>query len=271
MSFLIMKAIKMRSHAKTVISATHPAFYGLNGLRYSPYYAFSSLFQVFIPLLKPDRLLIQSPEAENMFKSLGCRTEFLPSGVELEKFVPASPERKKELRQKYGLGQEKFIILHCGSFRKWRNVQILTRLQKGDNQVIVVGNSTKVEEDVYRELQQGNCLTWKDYIENVEEVYQLADCYVFPTLDKRGSIDLPLSVLEAMACNLPVVSTRFGALPRVFTSGDGFFFANNDEELLREVEKVGGGTLSLKTREKVMPYSWQSITRRLEEIYGDLV
>lgn len=271
LSFMIMKVLGSFCRAKTVISATHPAFYGRQGLGYGPYYALSSLLQIFIPLLKPDRLLVQSLEVAAMFRKLGCHIEFLPSGVDIEKFILVSPERKQELRQKYGLSQEKFIILHCGSFRKWRNVQVLTQLQRDDTQVIVVGNSTKVEKDIYRELQRNNCLAWKDYVENIEEIYQLADCYVFPTLDKRGSIDLPLSVLEAMACNLPVVSTSFGALPRVFKSGDGFIFAETEEELLRAIDKVRDGDLPARTRQMVLPFSWQNITERLEEIYQDLI
>lgn len=270
MSFVLMKTLKISTHAKTVISATHPAFYGVQGLRYSPYYALSSLFQPFIPLLKPDKLLVQDSGAEKMFKKLGCSTEFLPSGVDVERFTPVSPGIKAELRKKYSVSQDKFVILHCGSFRRWRNIQPLVRLQKEGNQVIVVGNSTAVEEGVYRELEQSGCLTWKQYIRDIEEVYQLADCYVFPTIDRRGSIDFPVSVLEAMACNLPVVSTGFGALPRVFTAGDGFFFADNIDQIIEQTDTLKASKGQVKTREKALPFRWQSIAIRLEEIYRTL-
>ncbi len=271
LSFMLMKALQSFCHARTVISATHPAFYGWAGLTYGPYYALSSICQVLVPLLKPDRILVQSPEVETLFQKLGCHTEFLPGGVDIEKFIPVSLQRKQKLRQKYGLSGEKFIVLHCGSFRRWRNLGILSRLHGNGTRVLVVGNSSNVAKDIYDQLERNSCLVWKDYLTNIEEVYQLADCYVFPTLDRRGSIDLPLSVLEAMACNLPVVTTRFGALPLVFSEGDGFFFANNAEELLGGVISLADSRSPVRTREKVLPFSWPSTVQRLEEIYRDII
>ena len=59
----------------------------------------------------------------------------------------------------------------------------------------------------------------------------MSDCYVFPTVHKKACIETPLSVLEAMACNLPIVSTRFGALPTIFNEGSGLFFTENVEHI----------------------------------------
>jgi glycosyltransferase involved in cell wall biosynthesis len=77
--------------------------------------------------------------------------------------------------------------------------------------------------------------------------------------------------MEAMACNLPVVSTRFGALPRVFPEGGGLFFVDKPEDIPRYVEELGSSSVEIKTREKVLPYSWESIVDRLERIYEGLL
>jgi len=58
------------------------------------------------------------------------------------------------------------------------------------------------------------------YIKKIEEIYQLSDCYIFPITFEGGGISILLSVLEAMACNLPVVTTKFGGLPAIFKGGD---------------------------------------------------
>ncbi len=272
LSFIVMKALKSYCrNSKTIMSAMHPSFYGIRGLIYGPYYALSSILKIFIPLLKPDLILVQSHKSEEMFRRLGCKVEFLPGGVDIKRFTPASPETKRQLRGKYSLDKDKFTIVHVGSFRKWRNVQILTELRKDDTQVLIIGSTTKVERDVYQDVKGKGCLVWDEYLENVEELYQLADCYVFPTLDERGSVELPLSVLEAMACNLPVVSTSFGALPRLFKSGDGLIFAETEEELLRAIDKVRDGDLPIRTREMVLPYHRENVAGRLQEIYADVV
>lgn len=272
-SFAIVKALALYCRsAKTIMSAMHPGFYGFRGFSYGAYNAFSSICKNLVPLLKPNLILVQSHQSEEMFTKLGCSTQFLPNGVDIEKFIPVSETTKRELRKKYSLDEEKFVILHIGSIKKWRNVWLLKKLQKENNQVLIIGStSTGRDKGLCQQLREEGCLVWTDYVENIEEVYALSDCYVFPTMeDKIGSIETPLSILEAMSCNLPVVSTRFGALPRVLEEGDGLIFANKEQDFHHAIERVKNDDLEIKTREKVLSYSWEHIAKRLEEIYEQL-
>ena len=257
-SFVLTKILSLcYSKARTVMSAMHPDL---------P--AFS---KAFIPLLKPDLILILSREDEKTFKRLGCKTGFLLSGVDTGKFVPVTKEAKDTLRRKYGLGIEVFLILHVGSIKERRKLQILGEMQGNGNQVVIIGStSTRVEQKIKNELEERHCLVWTEYFKHIEEIYALADCYIFPTTDKAASIALPLSVLEAMACNLPVISARFGALPEVFGEGDGLIFADKEDDFFEGLKKVKN-SLEVKTREKVLPYSWEKVVSKLEEIYSSLV
>ncbi len=66
------------------------------------------------------------------------------------------------------------------------------------------------------ELRRAGVLLITHYLPEIVELYQAADAYVFPVPPNPAdpsAIDLPLSVLEAAACNLPILATRFGALP----------------------------------------------------------
>ena len=36
---------------------------------------------------------------------------------------------------------------------------------------------------------------------------------MFSTVDPKACIETPLSVLEALSCNIPVITTKFGSLP----------------------------------------------------------
>ena len=262
-SFMLTKMASLYcKNAKIVMSAMRPMI---------PY-----LVREFVPALKPDLMLIQSYGTEKMFNRLGCRTEFLPSGVDVNKFKSVSEETKKELRRKYGFNENQFIILHIGSIKWGRNVQLLKKLQKNDSQVLIIGSSSTGEHSKVRQsLVESRCIVWSEYIKNVVEIYALSDCYVYPTVSKfdflgraiADSIEMPLSVLEAMSCNLPVITTRFGALPRVFTESNGLFFADNEKEFHIALEKIND-SMEVKTREKVLPYSWENVVRRLEGIYG---
>ncbi|HED00783.1 MAG TPA: glycosyltransferase [Proteobacteria bacterium] len=265
-SFLFAKFLSYYCRdAKIIVSAMRP---------YLPH-----IIRHIIPLVKPDLVLTQSSGTEEMFKHLGIRTEFLPSGVDIEKFAPITKENEINLRKKYGLKEEKFIILHIGSLKEGRNIELLNVLQSTDNLVLILGStSTGKDKKLYQKLKESGCILWLTFMNSIEEIYALADCYFFPTVERHDylgrsiadSIEMPLTVLEAMASNLPVITTKFGALPKVFEQGDGLFFVENVVDISNSLTEIKKG-VEVRTREKVLPYSWINVVKKLETIYSNLL
>lgn len=259
-AFLLVKALHLwYPAAKTVMTAANPVL--------------SAFSERFVTFLKPDLILTQSRESEVKFGSLGCRVSFLANGVDTDTFIPVTDVKKRELRAKYGFGEKEVIALHIGPLRKGRNVLFLDRIRRetGIRLLIVASLSTPMEREVYQELENGGCTVWRRYFENIAEIYALTDCYIFPTISKGNSIEIPLSVLEAMSCNLPVVSTPFGALPELFSEGDGLNFAGNEEDFISLIQAVIEDNKEVKTRQKVMPYSWENIVSELENRYHQVM
>ncbi|KKG74808.1 glycosyltransferase family 4 protein [Methanosarcina mazei] len=271
-SFVITKIMKIYSkNAKTVMCSTLNAFHGFS---HGFYYGVSSLSKYLIPLIKADVILVQSKQPEIIFRDLKCNIKFFVcSGVDTQKFTPASENEKKELREKYGVAREKFIVLHVGSVRKWRNVGVLNEISNiSDVQVVIVGrNSTKFEKDIALELEKNGCKIINEYVPKIEELYALSDCYVFPTVDPTGSIDIPLSVLEAMSTNLPVISTKFGGLENIFEEKDGFLFTDSKMNFVEQITKIRESNTQVRTRDLVIPYSWENIAIKLSQFYKDLL
>jgi glycosyltransferase involved in cell wall biosynthesis len=98
----------------------------------------------------------------------------------------------------------------------------------------------------------------------------LSDCYVFP-LAPGDSLTMPLSVLEAMACDLPVIATRFSGLVHAFTPGRGLTFVEHGADLLSLVRAMLAVSGSPGSRAMVQEYSWDSIANRLQDYYHTLV
>ena len=237
--------------AKVVLVALQPHAYGW-------------LSRILAPRLAPDRVLVQSHRIRQALGRLGCPVGLLPSGVDTEKFFPVSSERKAALRAKYGLDPASFAVLHVGHLSRLRNIEFLHRARQalGCQVILVVSSLHSQNRDMLGPLREGGVIVLDRYLPHIEEVYQLSDCYLFPVLSEQASIEVPLSVLEAMACNLPVVATRFGGLPDLFQEGQGLFFAAGDGELVSALERARAEN-SCHTRDKVAPYSWQAVAGRV--------
>jgi glycosyltransferase involved in cell wall biosynthesis len=257
-SFVLARMIKAISGAKTVISLTHP----------NKLYLHSVVYRI----CKPDLMIYQSEKYRILFNKFGCKTIKIPNGVGLETFRPVSTDDKKLLRIKYELPLDKQIVLHVGNTRAVRNLDVLCTLQSAGYQVLVVSSTTISRGDQVEErLISAGCIVWHRYIERIEEIYQLSDCYVFPTIEDAGAIQHPLSVMEAMACNLPVISRKFGALTNVFDPGNGLLFVESDQEVIEATKEVFSGRVSVKTRIMVEKLGWKSIGYRIFEEYTHLL
>ena len=257
LGLIIAKMIsQINPRKKIVISAIHPA---INERKINQW-------------LAPDLILVQSKNSEVLFSNLGFKTKIFPNGISIKKFFPYELSEKQQIREKYKIPSNKFVILHLASITKERNLEILCNIQKGnDCQVIIIGRvHESMDLEVYTQLKKAGCAVWIEHFPNIEEIYNLADCYVFPTVEKKACIELPLSVLEAMACNIPVITTRFGALPNNFAEGDGLFYYENFDELSSYVKKIMANEVSVRTREKVIHFSWENLIEELKKIYETL-
>jgi glycosyltransferase involved in cell wall biosynthesis len=255
-SFLRSRMLKLYWPAVRVVMVS------LQPRQYNP------VSQRLIRFLSPDMVFVQDEVAMKRLLGLGCHARLLPSGVDLKKFTPVSAEKKAELRSKYHLEPQTFTVLHVGHATTGRNIELLAQVQhKYHAQVVFVGSSLQHEDrhTLTSHLQGNGVVVLNEYFPNIEEIYQLADCYLFPVFSDRACIGVPLSVLEAMACNLPVVSVRYGNLPALFEEGRGLVYADTPEKLIQGIAAVRNYNGGCQTREKVTPYSWQRIARYVLE------
>ena len=248
--------------AKTVISALRPESYFQTGKA-------SSFQRNLIRLTHPNLTLAQSPQSEAVFQEIGCPVAQLPGGVTLERFEPAAPEHKRELRAKYGFDPERSIILHVGHLQPERNLQALEPLQRTGLQVVIAGSLYMGTNTVLiKQLEEIGFYVLKGYQPHIEELYQLSDCYVFPTRPGK-SLTMPLSILEAMACNLPIVTTRFDGLQ--FKESSTFRFIAQGDSILSIVQETLATATAPHTREMVSAYSWESVISQLQTYYQGLL
>jgi glycosyltransferase involved in cell wall biosynthesis len=221
------------------------------------------LSRLIIRQIKPDFVAVFSKPDFNYIKSIKIKLFFCKTGVDNLQFSQISDQKKSELRKKYGYEKEDRIILHVGHLNKGRNIKSLKSLVSEGNKVLIAGStSTTADQALKQELIKTGIRIFDYYIENIEELYQLSDVYLFTVISNHSAIEFPLSVLEAMACNLPVITTPYGSLKDYFHESTCFRYYTHEEELPQLIESVLQAKCDNNSKIAGL-FTWQSVFNEL--------
>lgn len=198
--------------------------------------------------------------------------EVIPNAIELSVFTPP-PERN---------GSGKPCLLFVGRFNAFKNVETLVEaaarlreLDVEDFELALVGDGSHRANVERLVTEMGltrhvKLLGWLNRDELVEH-YRRADVFVTATTWEG----MPNTVLEGMACGLPVVATRASGLEELVNDGvNGYLVELNDTETLArrlaallqnpyERRRMGKESRRLAERE----FAWDHIAGQYVDIY----
>lgn len=237
---------------------------------------FISLTQPRVALLKNQRpfwrrfgfihLLSQDPVSERYFTGLGFRVTPVPNGVDLGRFKPVTPAIPPGLNGKIPVDSR--VVVHLGHIKKSRGLETLAEVGRVDGWHAVMIGSTRypAEPEVQDMLERAGVTVLKEFIEDLPGLYSWADAYLFPVSALDGSIDTPLTVLEALASGCEVISTPFKALPRFVPEGTGIHYLRSSTEVASCLGRIGMADPA-QIRALVSMYSWETIVADILRLY----
>ena len=216
----------------------------------------------FVQRLRLKNLFVLSKAMVEDMKRLGQAPREIMAGIDRNKFSPSDDIDR--LRSKYAIPGDRPVLLHVGHIRTARNIAWLGDVQTRmpDLQVVLVGSTTTQQDlELVDELEGKGVVVIRQALPDIHEIYQLADWYCFPVQIEDAAMEVPLSVLEAMSTNLPIVTTRFGRLPELFEEDTSFRYVDSADELIGELQK--GKDPQCNNREKTRVFTWQHTARLL--------
>jgi glycosyltransferase involved in cell wall biosynthesis len=145
----------------------------------------------------------------------------IPNSVDTRRFVPATIEERDALRHKLGLPPGDKIVLYTGRLVSYKGLSLLLRVWRDVVQehrharLMLVGtggldiHNCEAELRTYVDAHDlGESVHFTGSVQNIHEYLQASDIFVFPTEQEAFGI----SLIEAMACGLPVISTGVGGV-----------------------------------------------------------
>lgn len=190
-----------------------------------------------------DACIAISCDLEREFRTAGVRENrihYLPNGVDTDRFRPASPGEREELRRMLGVPTDRPLVLTAGVFDRRKNIGWLIEewaRHKGfttEASLLAVGPQSREDADgsflaSLRELAGKNegIVRIMGQVNDIERYYRAADAFILPS----HSEGMPNVVLEAMASGVPCVASRVsGTLELVEEGKTGFTFEPGDAE-----------------------------------------
>lgn len=156
--------------------------------------------------------------------------EVIPNFIDLDRFK----KHKKDHFKKAICPNDEKLLVHTSNFRKVKRVEDAVRIfwnvrQEIPTKLLLVGDGPERIriENLCRELGVCDDIRFLGKLEAVEEVLSVCDLFLMPS-EKES---FGLAALEAMACEVPVISTNVGGIPELNVNGKtGFLSEVGDVE-----------------------------------------
>lgn len=212
------------------------------------------------------------------------KVRLIPNSVDTTRFTPVDSAQKSLLRQKLGLPHSAIIAIYTGRLVSYKGLPLLLEVWKEisckhENSLLLLAGTGGLdihncEAELHEYVKTNgleNVVRFLGAVRNVPEYLQAADLFVFPTENDA----FPSSIVEAMACALPVITTPVGAIKTIVRDREtGLMIQPGNHQqlfealdvMLSDMELVSRlGQAAWQTARK--QYSAESVTRKYLSLF----
>jgi glycosyltransferase involved in cell wall biosynthesis len=154
----------------------------------------------------------------------------IPTGIDTALFVPT--DDKNAIRESLGLPIDKKIIGIVATLRSWKGhdylIKAFNQLNNDNTHLLIVGDGPQwqhINEQISNYGLENKTTLCGDQ-KNVVPWLQAMDIFVLPSYANEG---VPQSIMQAMLCQLPVISTDVGSIVEIIRHNDTGLIINTKD------------------------------------------
>lgn len=236
-----------------------------------------SFFWVKPSLSRTKAIIVPSGFLEAVFNKRGYATHTVPNIIDLSRFFTESVNHSSKPNN------APHIILTRNLERIYDNStalrafhQVRKTFQQARLTIAGSGPERQMLEDLVHELGLDNAVTFAGRVENdaIADLYRSADLMINPSLVDN----MPISILEALASGVPVVSTNVGGIPYLVEHGKtALLVPAQDSVAMSEaiLQLLTNASLRKNLIEKgyesIQSYTWPNVKNRLMAVYHQVL
>lgn len=156
--------------------------------------------------------------------SISKEIEVIPNFIDLNRF---KKQKKEHFKTAVAPHNEKLLV-HTSNFRKVKRIEDVIRVfnevrKQIPSKLLLVGDGPErtAMENLCRQLGTCDDIRFLGKLDAVEEVLSICDLFIMPS-EKES---FGLAALEAMACEVPVISSDAGGIPELNVHGKTGFIS----------------------------------------------
>lgn len=148
-------------------------------------------------------------------------------------------------RKSFGISDSDIVLITVASLTAHKGHSVLIDAmhilaQKYKNLSLIIVGDGPLRNDLFeyvKRLGLDRSIIFTGLRKDIYSLLNLSDIFVLPSLEREG---LGIAIIEAMACDLPLVGTFLGGIPEVIEeNGNGFLVKPGDsEELAAAIERL---------------------------------
>lgn len=211
------------------------------------------------------------------------RVEVVYNGVDLKSLAGGDLSLRSSLRDSFGFSEEDFVAIQVARLHELKDhltaVETIDTARKNQPNIklLIVGEGDQ-RATIQAEVERRNLDQHVVFAGNRSDIPNLltaADCFLMTSISEG----IPLTIIEAMAANLPVVSTAVGGIPEMIEHGKSGFLADAKDSdslaqhlvVLAQDDAVRTQIATAGNKQAYAGFSLESMLNGYAAIYEEMV
>ena len=275
-----LAASKCRKSGKTKVAYTAHGFHFYTGAPLINWLFFYSRERILAR--KTDLLITMNTEDYSRAKKFKAKKVAYVNGVglDLKRFIPLKEKEKESIREELHLDKEDVFAITVGNLIKRKNqstlIEAVNKLDNPHFHLFICGDGQCYDElkKAASDLEISSQVHLLGFRKDVDKLCGAADIFLFASLQEG----LPVAVMEAMACGLPIVASKIRGNSDLIDNGKGGYlvrptdadgFAKAIVYVIRDRKKAE--RMENYNFKKIKEYSKEKVMEQMAELYESLM